>query len=99
MENSIQIARSDIVPRNDGLLPVNNLVDAIVGMVRCFRDLKGDDGSVRTSSTEKGISQEKRVGHMKATYPLEPIPMASWKVSRRDSCTSSPHSPPSNKLV
>lgn len=58
-ENSIQIARSDIVPCNDGLLPVNNLVDAIVGMVRCFRDLEGNDRSVRTSSTVKGISQEK----------------------------------------
>lgn len=25
--------------------------------------------------------------------------MASWKVRRRDSCTSSPHSPPSNKFA
>ena len=37
------------------------------------------------------------------TYPTEALfrekPMASWNVKRRDSCTSSPHSPLSNRFV
>ena len=80
----LQVAGSDVVPLNKRPLFVDDLVNAQVGMEVGLDVLEECDGTVSSSSSE-ALFNTLCVFNDTATYPVEPIPIASWKVMRRAS--------------
>ena len=92
---------------DEGALLVDDFVDAEVGVEVGLDVLEEGDRAVGTSTSVERVTLAPRspTRDAWATHPNWPraamageIPMASWKVRRRDSWTSSPHSPPSNRF-
>ena len=100
-----EVGGGDVVTLDERPLLVDDLVDTEVGVEVGLDVLEEGDGTVGASTSVRSSAQFERRAR-KCTNPNWPraamageIPMASWKVRRRDSWTSSPHSPPSNRLV
>ena len=78
---------------NEGLVLVDDFVDTGVGVEVSLDVLKDSDRAVCTTPTVKQVNmQSVKLTKRKTTHPNWPraviageIPMASWKVRRRDS--------------
>lgn len=77
------------------------IVKTDVGRVLGFDVCENHNRTISTPAAISEFSPNFR-GDQRAAYPEGPrereYPIASWKVRRRDSWTSSPHSPPSKRV-
>ena len=103
----VQVSGREVVPLEDGALLVDDLVEPQARVEVGLDALEDRDRAVGTSASVERVALAPRspTWGAQATHPNWPraamageIPMASWKVRRRDSWTSSPHSPPSNRF-
>ena len=105
----VQVSGRDVVPRDNRALLVHDLVEP-QARVEVGLDVSEErDRAVGTSTSTPHRYRQKlecwQHLKIKGTNPFWPRAliegenaMASWKVRRRDSCTSSPHPPLSNRF-